>query len=368
MRSEDHRHRAFMFTVIGLIILLPATLLLAIITIKVKMPASCRFFCLFATLAMLSGVTALLVLHFALGPRAVWLTRGDQLLVGMTGWDDVDAGGVRSKLHTVACSSLTFHSTKLGVLVWIVTAAPNWGPRQNYSLILTSWEIPVVTRLRLAGGDLFRVQNSSGPASLAILRGERSWTEWENAGLYRLSFEKCCAWMRATPMDLNSSTVTPDRDDRYTVIVRDMLDNEPTNTSPTVLNRFNGSIDLVRKRWSPTPCDPVLCDGTRKLCRTDTTPKAYIIDYAASHETAPIYDEAMVEITCNVRHWALILLFSTVPGLGAILAVIVWRRKVKQAPITMISAYDQQPPVDPRAVREEHKNGQQNVAFEMDLV
>ncbi|KAA0195080.1 hypothetical protein FBUS_11253 [Fasciolopsis buskii] len=360
----------FVFMIVGLITLFPLAILTAVITLKANMPRICRFICLCATLTLGSAVAAMLLLYFALGPQDIHLAKGDQLLHGHFG-DGYLMGAHR--VRSWACESLTIYANRLGVMMWAISVSPNLGPMENYSVTMQNWSVPAQVRFRLNRGDAFEVRNQTGPVLVVILKGMKAYEKWDKSGVYQPGFEKCCAWNIFEPDNSELQVQTADADDIYTVIIRKQgyPENPRALGSPNE-TLFTGAVNFHRVRWTPTPCDPIVCDGTLRACRTGRTPERYIIEYALQPMSAPPYDMVHIRILCHPRHWALGLLFSLVPLLIASIALAVWRYRLKQVNqmqylgnrVDRTQSTFQDNPVNKH--NEEYHC--QNPAFELDLV
>ncbi|KER27090.1 hypothetical protein T265_05788 [Opisthorchis viverrini] len=363
-----YQNHLFVFMIVGLITLLPLTILTAVMTIRTGIPKLCRFICLCATMALAAGVTAMLLLYFALGPNDLQLARGDQIMIGEPG-DGYLIGA--NQLRSLACNRLTIQTTGLGVIAWAVSVSLNLGQMQNYSLTLHNWTLPAHVRLRLKRGDRMGIRNYTAPIRAVILQGESAWNKWIISETHKFGYEKCCAWKELDTYSKDYGTVEANEDEIYTVIIR-QADSSYKIPGPQVMSEsYTGAIDLQRVRWAPTPCDPTICDGTSRICETDNTPKRYVIDYAVETMTAPPYDSVHVRVLCHPRHWALGLIFSVIPILVATLTLIVWRTRRNAKQLKFLDT------VLERTIPATHTHGQQqhvdyqdrnNPAFELDIV
>ncbi|KAA3670940.1 uncharacterized protein DEA37_0006358 [Paragonimus westermani] len=362
------RNYLFVFMIVGLITLLPLIILTVVVTLRTGIPKICRFICLCATLALGAGVGAMVFIHFAMGTRDFNLARGDQIMVGQP--NDGYLVGI-TQLHAVLCNRLTVQSNRPGVMVWAISVSVNRGPGQNYSLTMQNWSLPTHARIRLNKGDQIRIRNFTNPIRAVLLKGEVAWTEWNKVDTQQLGYEKCCAWKDLEPESPKNDRVEADADDIYTVILR--YDNRESSAHlrrEVMVNNFTGSIDLQRVRWAPTPCDPIICDGSNMYCEADSTPKRYIVDYTVHTMTAPPYTNVNVRLICNLRHWALGLIFSIVPIIVIILTLVVWRSRRNSNQLTFLDTMGE------RTVPTTHTIGhnnyepydRQNPAFELDIV
>ncbi|THD21667.1 hypothetical protein D915_007457 [Fasciola hepatica] len=368
---DDTNNYLFVFMIVGLITLFPLAILTAVITFKVNMPRICRFICLCTTLTLGSAVAAMLLLYFALGPRELHLARGDQLLEGHF------TDGYVMSVHRVrswACESLTIYANRLGVTMWAISVSPNLGPMENYSVTMQNWSMPAQVRFRLSRGDKFGVRNQTGPVTVVALKGIRAYEEWDKSGVYQPGYEKCCAWNVFEPNSSDLKIQTADVDAIYTLIIREKRYlKDPRAVDQLNESLFTGAVDFHRVRWTPTPCDPIVCDGSLRACNTGKTAERYIIEYSLQPMSAPPYDVVHVRILCHPRHWALGLLFSLVPLLIASITLAVWRYRLKRA--KQLHCLDHTLDRIPQPNFENNQGNKhnetyhaQNPAFELDLV
>ncbi|VDQ05417.1 unnamed protein product [Trichobilharzia regenti] len=327
-----YKNYIFVFMIVGLITLIPLIIISIIVLLKGRMSKLCRLLLLCTCLTLGSIVSGLAFIHYTLGPIDLVLAKGDQVLIG----EPTNTFFMnRHELRSFTCSHLEIQSSKLRTRVWATPISPHYGAQQNYSLVLRNWSLPTMASLRLHAGDYMHVHNFSQPTQIILLKGEDSLNRWIQSGAYKKGYEKCCSWYTLQTNLEGRQYALIENNDVYTMIIR------PSYSTPTTSHDnkqklqvqssvITGYIDLSRTRWSPNPCDPIICDGsTTTLCKIPSSPKSYIIDYAVETLTAPDYDYTSVRIICYPRHWILGLMFSS-PSIFIISLILIIRLCIKK--------------------------------------
>ncbi|VDP81300.1 unnamed protein product [Schistosoma mattheei] len=278
VKEPLYKNYIFVFMIVGLVTIIPLIIINIAVMMKRRLSRICRILLLCICLSLGSCVSALAFTHYALGPIDITLTKGDQILIGEP------TNGFLMNIHelrSLTCNHLEIQSNKLKIRVWTTPISPHYGPLQNYSLVIRNWSFPAFTHLRLNNGDSIYAHNFSHPTQIIILKGEESMQRWIKTGSYKRGYEKCCAWYILQTDVENRQQITVEQNDMYTLIMRTSASivnysyhlNEPSTVG-------SGYIDLVRTRWAPNPCDPVICDGTTTtLCKITSSPKSYVVDY-----------------------------------------------------------------------------------------
>ncbi|CAH8852985.1 unnamed protein product [Trichobilharzia szidati] len=327
-----YKNYIFVFMIVGLITLIPLIIISIIVLLKGKMSKLCRLLLLCTCLTLGSIVSGLAFIHYTLGPIDLILAKGDQVLMG----EPTNTFFMNlHELRSFTCSHLEIQSSKLRVRVWATPISPHYGAQQNYSLVLRNWSLPTMASLRLQAGDSMHVHNFSQPTQIILLKGEDSLNRWIQSGAYRKGYEKCCSWHTLQTNSDGRQYASIEHNDIYTMILRPQYSTPPTSYDnkqklQVKSSPVTGYIDLSRTRWSPNPCDPIICDGgTTTLCKITSSPKSYIIDYAVETLTAPEYDYASVRIICYPRHWILGLMFS-LPSIFIISLILIIHQCIKK--------------------------------------
>lgn len=373
VKEPLYKNYIFVFMIVGLVTIIPLIIINIAVMMKRRLSRICRILLLCICLSLGSCVSALAFTHYALGPIDITLTKGDQILIGEP------TNGFLMNIHelrSLTCNHLEIQSNKLKIRVWTTPISPHYGPLQNYSLVIRNWSFPAFTHLRLNNGDSIYTHNFSHPTQIIILKGEESMQRWIKTGSYKRGYEKCCAWYILQTDVENRQQITVEQNDMYTLIMRTSASivnysyhlNEPSTVG-------SGYIDLVRTRWAPNPCDPVICDGTTTtLCKITSSPKSYVIDYTVETMTAPNLDYANVHIICYPRHWILGIMFSlpTILIVSLILIIHACIKKQKKQFKFSDTSIQQTPFTDLNIKQMKGKyttsNENQNHAFEFDLV